>query len=245
MAQLKCPKCSAPNETRQVKRQGTIVRFDADRGFGFLQSPESPADVFFHVRDFDRRDGQPAVGQAVDFEEIHVGTKGPRAMAVRRSGKPPPRAPARPPAVAPARPGSRAHRAPIAAAGAANGPTASVPLFATALAAELGLLLWCLVQGRLSPIMLVAGLLLNLVTFWAYWQDKHAAGQRAWRRSESSLHGMALAGGWPAAWWAQQLLRHKSRKPAFRSTYQATVVAHLALLALYAAWPLLIQRLGV
>ena len=48
-----------------MHRVGTVQRFDPDRGFGFLHSPQSSADVFFHVRDFDRRHGPPTVGMAV------------------------------------------------------------------------------------------------------------------------------------------------------------------------------------
>ena len=80
-------------------------------------------------------------------------------------------------------------------------------------------------------VALVAGLLLNLATFWLYWHDKNAAQRQAWRVPEDTLHLLALAGGWPAAWWAQQLLRHKSSKQSFRTAYAASVVSHLVLLA--------------
>lgn len=224
-----------------MKRQGTIIRFDAERGFGFLHARDAPADVFFHVRDFDRRDGPPAVGQAVDFEEIHVGGKGPRAMAVRPAGRQALGGPARWPQQSGRQPVQQvllqrgaAHPGTLAGA-----PTASLPLFAAAMLVEIGLLAWCVLQARLPVILLAVGLLLNLATFWIYWQDKHAARQRAWRVRENSLHVLALAGGWPAAWWAQQLLRHKSRKPSFRHAYLATVVGHLGLLAAFAGWPML------
>ncbi len=223
-----------------MKRTGSIVRFDPERGFGFLRCVQTPADVFFHVRDFDGRSGPPAVGRAVDFEEIHVGGKGPRAMAVRPAGQ----------AVQTARTAA-AHRAaepspqPIAKAAGrsstpAGGPSASLGLFLLGLGTELALLAWGIRQARFPPILLAAWLVLNLATFWAYWHDKHSARQQAWRTAENTLHLLSLAGGWPAAWWAQQLLRHKSRKPSFRKTYAATVVAHLLLLAALACWPALV-----
>ena len=65
-----------------MKRQGRLVRWEAERGFGFIRSPEVSADVFVHLRDFRDRQLRPQVGMAVHFEEIHVGGKGPRAMAV-------------------------------------------------------------------------------------------------------------------------------------------------------------------
>ena len=40
------------------------------------------------------------------------------------------------------------------------------------------------------------------------------------------LHLWSLAGGWPAAWWAQRLLRHKSSKAAFLRIYWLTVLLH-------------------
>ena len=70
-----------------MKKIGTIKRWDAARGFGFIHSRDSNADVFFHVRDFRAAPGvQPTEGTRVQFEEIHVGGKGPRAMAVQPTG---------------------------------------------------------------------------------------------------------------------------------------------------------------
>lgn len=64
-----------------MTRQGQIVRWDAARGFGFIATPEGARNIFFHVRDF--RGGEPAEGMSVRFEQIEVGGKGPRAMAVQ------------------------------------------------------------------------------------------------------------------------------------------------------------------
>lgn len=223
-----------------MQRTGTILRFDAERGFGFLRCPQSAADVFFHVRDMDCRAGPPAVGMQVDFEEIHVGGKGPRAMAVRPSGQPAARQGAARPA---ARPDTtrlaRSEGLRAATSRQPDGPTASLALFWLALALEAALLGWCIAHGRLPLVALLVGLLLNLVTFWLYWHDKNAAQRQTWRVREDILHLAALAGGWPAAWWAQQLLRHKSRKPSFRSTYAATVAGHLLVLAALASLPAL------
>lgn len=71
----------------------------------------------------------------------------------------------------------------------------------------------------------------NLLTFFAYWMDKWAAGQGSWRVSEGTLHLWSLAGGWPGAWFAQQILRHKSSKKSFREVYWATVLLNCAALA--------------
>jgi uncharacterized membrane protein YsdA (DUF1294 family) len=83
-----------------------------------------------------------------------------------------------------------------------------------------------------------ASALLQLLAFFAYWQDKHAAERGRWRIQERTLHLWSLAGGWAGAWFAQQVLRHKSAKASFRQVYWATVVLHCAALAWFGWWRL-------
>ena len=102
--------------------------------------------------------------------------------------------------------------------------------------AWLALLLWGVWTHRLPLWTLGAGLGLNLATFIAYAVDKSAAQRGRWRTKESTLHLLALAGGWPAAHIAQGLLRHKSRKAAFQTAYAATVLLHAVLLLGWLFW---------
>jgi uncharacterized membrane protein YsdA (DUF1294 family) len=67
----------------------------------------------------------------------------------------------------------------------------------------------------------------STITFISYAIDKSAATKGNWRTPESTLHLLALAGGWPGALCAQQLLRHKSSKAEFRSVFWATVVVNV------------------
>lgn len=81
-------------------------------------------------------------------------------------------------------------------------------------------------------MVLYAGL--SIFTFVAYAFDKSKAQNGRWRTPESTLHGLALAGGWPGAAIAQQLLRHKSKKREFRRVFWLTVVLNISgLLWLY------------
>ena len=228
-----------------MHKQGTIVRWDASRGFGFIRSPDTSADVFFHVRDF-RGAPEPAERMAVDYEEIHVGGKGPRAMAVRpRSATPnarahTPHAPAMPaPGRGAATRGASA-TGPRAGAYRGNAPGRTANSQANGrwvvlllLPLWLGLLVWALWSARL-PLWCAGALLgLQLVTAWMYAHDKNAAQAGAWRVSENQLHLLALLGGWPAAWWAQQNLRHKTSKASFRTVYWITIGLHCGALALW------------
>ncbi|MFD1709895.1 DUF1294 domain-containing protein [Ottowia sp. GY511] len=234
-----------------MTQDGEILRFDAERGFGFIATADGQRNIFFHVRDF-RSDALPRVGERVRFERIDVGGKGPRAMAVqplagaRQSGvNAPGRAtPAQRPADRPARSqpsrnasapsrrdsGSNDHRRAHEPQGLDGQPV----LFVVALLVWIGLLATLTWRGAwpVSAVAVLGGLaLLNAATFMAYAFDKSAAEQGRWRTAESTLHSLALLGGWPAAWLAQRALRHKSRKQPFLSIYVATIVLHLGALA--------------
>lgn len=222
-----------------MRTHGIIRRWDAGKGFGFIQGAHS-AQVFFHVRDF-RGAAAPTEGMQVEYEEIHVGGKGPRAMDVRpRSGPNPSPSPHKPRthSTHSARPSPRREvrqPAPATARRSAAHPTLAAPkgaaLAQVLMLAWLALLLWCIWTQRFPLWWLGAVAALNLVTFFTYALDKSAAQQGRWRTKESHLHLLALLGGWPAAWWAQQWLRHKSRKQEFRSVYWGTVLLNCAALA--------------
>jgi uncharacterized membrane protein YsdA (DUF1294 family) len=88
--------------------------------------------------------------------------------------------------------------------------------------------------NRLPFAVLGLYLFASLATFLAYARDKRAAQTGRWRASESSLHGLALLGGWPGALAAQELLRHKTQKQSFRLVFWATVMLNcLGLLLLF------------
>ncbi|WP_426369375.1 DUF1294 domain-containing protein [Pseudocolwellia sp. HL-MZ7] len=73
------------------------------------------------------------------------------------------------------------------------------------------------IQGKIPQHLLVFYMVTSVVSFIAYALDKSRAQQGAWRIKESTLHLIALLGGWPGAALAQQVLRHKSQKKEFRN----------------------------
>jgi uncharacterized membrane protein YsdA (DUF1294 family)/cold shock CspA family protein len=70
----------------------------------------------------------------------------------------------------------------------------------------------------------------SVLAFGLYKLDKSAARNEGQRTPESTLHIVALLGGWPGALYAQQLLRHKSRKTSFQVVFWLTVMANAGLL---------------
>lgn len=95
----------------------------------------------------------------------------------------------------------------------------------------IGLIVAAALTGRIAWGL--AGLYLGMsaISFVAYAVDKHAARRQRRRTPESTLHTLAICGGWPGALLAQEVLRHKTRKTAFRRVFWLTVVVNVAVLA--------------
>jgi len=68
---------------------------------------------------------------------------------------------------------------------------------------------------RIGNSFLFLSLSMSALTFWLYFLDKHFAQRGKRRIPEINLHIFAIAGGWPGAFLAQDILHHKTRKIAF------------------------------
>lgn len=90
----------------------------------------------------------------------------------------------------------------------------------------LGIVAICCIFGIAPFWAFVLYLAMSLMTYIFYYFDKSSAQKGEWRTQESTLHLLALFGGWPGALIAQQILRHKSQKKAFRAFFWVTVVVN-------------------
>lgn len=107
-----------------------------------------------------------------------------------------------------------------------RGPTGAALLF-------LGLLLVApaFALSRVTPEASVPLLLGGLAAAWGttvllYWADKRAAQSGRWRTPEILLHTCEVLGGWPAAFLAQRIWRHKTAKLGYQVTFWLIVAAH-------------------
>ena len=82
------------------------------------------------------------------------------------------------------------------------------------------------VLDEVPALVLGAYGLFSLVALVMYRADKAAAERGTQRTPESSLHAIALVGGWPGALVARQVFRHKTIKQPFRTVFWFTVVAN-------------------
>ncbi|WP_439471996.1 DUF1294 domain-containing protein [Brevundimonas sp.] len=83
--------------------------------------------------------------------------------------------------------------------------------------------------------LLIVLAVLELAAFGLFWFDKVQARNGDWRIRERSLLIMALFGG-IGAWFAQHLLRHKTRKEPFRTLLGVAVGVHLVGVAVGVWW---------
>ncbi|OYU32978.1 MAG: DNA-binding protein [Comamonadaceae bacterium PBBC2] len=188
-----------------MRFEGTLKTWNDDRGCGFIEPTQGGEEIFVHIKAFDARGGRPQLNQPLSFE-VEMGPQGKkRAHNVT---------PIRKAQVAKTR-----HRE--SPAQWATSTLFAIPAF---------LVLYVVVSVIWRPPLWIAALYAaaSLITFIAYAIDKSAATKGNWRTPESTLHLLALACGWPGALCAQQLLRHKSSKAAFRSVFWATVVLNVA-----------------
>ncbi|WP_210394616.1 DUF1294 domain-containing protein [Motiliproteus sediminis] len=187
-----------------MKIKGKITRWNDDKGFGFAEPCSGGKPVFLHIKALRNRGNRPQVGQLVTYSLGSDKQGRPCATGAVLAGD---RA-----ALVPKRP-------PKGGNGSLSLVVAGVFLLLVALAT---------LSGKLPTPLLVIYLALSLITFGFYAADKAAAQQGQWRTPESTLHLLALAGGWPGALVAQQKLRHKSRKQPFRLLCWLTVLLNAA-----------------
>ncbi len=186
-----------------MRYQGRITKWNDDKGFGFITPNGGGEPVFVHISSFSGRQYRPSGNEIVTYQLQPDGKGRLQAKAVSLVGQ---------------------RRAPSGAPGRSNIPPVFAFGFLTAIAGAVAM-------DRLPVMILLVYLGLSALAFIVYALDKSAAQENRWRTSESTLHLLALFGGWPGALAAQRLLRHKSVKASFQIVFWVTVAINCAALA--------------
>jgi len=182
--------------TRRI--QGKITHWNEQKGYGFISPAAGARQVFVHIRAFSNRTKPPKLNQLVSFSLSTDKQGRPCAVMVTRIGEKQP--------------------------GWLKGNRSSLMILAAMF--FLGLVVLSVLFAGLHEYILFIYLVISVITYVVYAIDKSAAQTGAWRVSESTLHMLALVGGWPGAQIAHQRLRHKSKKEAFRFVFWVTVVVN-------------------
>lgn len=191
-----------PTQDRAGRRQGVLADWNDDRGFGFIKATTGGSRLFVHVSAFPRGE-RPVIGCEVTYAELRDERGRARAGAVQYLTSPPTRKPRR----------------------------RGMPLVLAVVASFFALLMSLVVLDKMPVTLLAADGLLSIVAFLIYGKDKSAAEQGRWRTPESTLHMLALVGGWPGALIAQRFFRHKTTKQPFRTIFWIMVMANCVALA--------------
>ena len=75
-------------------------------------------------------------------------------------------------------------------------------------------------------LLVATPITVSLLTYLAYRHDKRRAETGGWRVSEATLHFCELIGGWPGAYLAQRMYRHKTAKVSYQFTFWSIVALH-------------------
>ena len=196
-----------------MRDQGRLVEWFDDKGYGFIQPNDGLKDrVFLHIKDFSRPGPRPILGCALEYLVQLDGNGRYRAKQV---------------IYLKASQAKKQLDQPQTASVRSAQKLAPMQVLSVAYILTLAVLL---ITGLLNGMLLLFISLMNLMSYWFYAQDKQAAQQGNRRVPENTLHILALLGGWPAAWLAQQRLRHKTQKQPFRKIYFCTIAFNILLI---------------
>ncbi|MGC3982064.1 MAG: cold shock and DUF1294 domain-containing protein [Steroidobacteraceae bacterium] len=210
-----------------MRFKGTLIDWKDDRGFGFIEPAEGGQRIFCHLNAFEVRVRRPMAGDRVTYEVGKDAQSRVSATKVRPAGFEEARYQSNI--------GSR--RNPKAGhTSSTRSASALISLIATCIAIliYLSAVVALAVAGRVPFFVPLIYIVMSGLTIFAYAFDKSAAMNDHQRTPEQTLHLMELLGGWPGAWIAQQLFRHKSRKMSFRIEFWLCVIVNIAALGWYA-----------
>lgn len=192
---------------------GRIRDWNDAKGYGFVEPNGGGERAFVHVRAFERKGRRPIDGDLVSYVVQRSGARGSSA--------------------------GRINAAQVRYAGAswlsrreapAPGATARWPRRSLAVMSLAGIgAAWGM--GAIPDALVALYALMSLFAIAMYKRDKSAARSGRRRTPETTLHAVALLGGWPGALLAQGLFRHKSSKGSFQRVFWATVLANLVAVA--------------
>ncbi|HEY8914280.1 cold shock and DUF1294 domain-containing protein [Lacisediminihabitans sp.] len=204
--------------------EGTLTTWNDQRGFGFITPSGGGRTVFVHISAFAPRDTRPLTGELLTFERDAAPEGREQATHVKAVAVPAPKT---------TLPTNRAPTGRTAMPRTAKprhkpAPPNQSPVSYLAILAFIALYVFVSVAWTVPYWPIALYLVMSVLSFFAYASDKAAATAGRWRTSESTLLVLGLLGGWPGSIFAQQRLRHKTRKATFQLAFWGTVLLNIA-----------------
>ncbi|MGH8054296.1 MAG: DUF1294 domain-containing protein [Stenotrophomonas sp.] len=186
-----------------MRYQGRLQDWNDDKGFGFVVPNGGGDRAFVHIKAFERTPQRPANGLLISYEQKKDARGRFNATAIRFAAT-----------------------SKVQAAAKPSGPAPRLPRTTLGLLTLLAVTLAWMAKFIPDWAMLTISSL-SLLALIFYLSDKAAAQGNRWRTPESTLHLIALLGGWPGALLAQGLFNHKTSKRNFQRVFWVTVVFNI------------------
>ena len=196
-----------------MRDQGRLVEWFDEKGYGFIQPNDDSKDrVFLHIKDFARQGPRPILGCALEYNVLVDAQGRYRAQQVSYLKA------------------SQTQKSRTQKVSPKKTELQRWSPMQIASVAYIMFLALLVLLGRLSGLVLLLISVMNAASYSFYAQDKEAAQNGQRRVPENTLHLLSFLGGWPAAWLAQQKLRHKTQKQPFRKIYFCTLLFNILLI---------------
>jgi uncharacterized membrane protein YsdA (DUF1294 family)/cold shock CspA family protein len=180
-----------------MTHQGRLTEWNDERGVGFVTPLEGGSTAFVHISAFPRRLRRPRLNDLLVYSIEYDERGRPRASDISFL--------------------RQAQSKLEASGGRQLVPVIIVSVFSVVLSAAVLL-------GSIPLPVLGLYAFMSVLLYFMYAADKSAAISGKWRTSETTLHLVALLGGWPGGLIARHRLRHKTIKQPFRFVFWCTVV---------------------
>ncbi|XXQ69036.1 DUF1294 domain-containing protein [Neisseriaceae bacterium B1] len=185
---------------------GKIVQWNEEKGYGFVQTQALAEPIFFHASTLTAREHAPKKGEVITIKAQYDANK-KRWQATEVTS-----------------PMREQH----AAAQQKRDNALIRPLKDKLIWAIPIALIYLVVLYTQAPKLALSNLFISLVAVVLYAWDKRCALSQSSRIPETSLHALALIGGWAGALIARYLFRHKTQKQPFVSLFWFTVLLNIA-----------------
>lgn len=213
-----------------IRKKGKIIKWNDDKGFGFILPADSQKNIFVHIKSFSDKSVRPTEGEHVTYTIEKNNDGRDSAIKVSRATDNILR--------------NRASRNrnnnvnPMYKRINTNNTQSDLKsahsisqLYTIIILSFMAFIFYFSIEGKLPPFVIVIYIVMGIMTYFIYSDDKDRAINNERRTSEQLLLTLSLLGGWIGALIAQQKFRHKTKKISFQKSFWTTVFFNIMLLA--------------
>jgi len=213
-----------------IRKKGKIIKWNDQKGFGFILPHDSEKNIFVHIKSFSDKSTRAAEGQNVTYTVEQNNDGRNSAIKVSRSTD----------NIVRNRASSNRNKNNNAQYKRVNinntqsdlkSAHSISPLYIIIIFSFLVFLLHFFIEGKLPLLVIGIYIMMGILTYYIYSEDKDMAINNERRISEQRLLALSLFGGWLGALIAQQKFRHKTKKISFQMSFWTTVFFNIILLS--------------